>query len=67
LIYTLWKNESHFDENYLNEKSSGEQEAKLPLSVISSGNDKKVAPEKSRATLSGHPSDQSAEVPLSIS
>ncbi|NJM93855.1 MAG: IS110 family transposase [Cytophagales bacterium] len=67
MMYTLWKTQSEFDEHYQESVESRDQEAKLPLSVISGGNEKKVAPEGSEATLGGNPSDRSAEVPLSVS
>ena len=64
MMYTLWKTESVFDEDFQNSTLSGDQEVKLPLPVISDGNEKKIAPVPTGATLGEHPSDQSAEVPL---
>lgn len=64
VMYTLWKTETKFDENHQERVRSRDQEAKLLLSLR---NENKIAPEDPEATLGGHLSDQSPEVPLSVS
>jgi transposase len=66
VLYTLWKTEQMFDENY-SHNISREKEAKLSLHVDSEGITKEVASDNAEATLGRHPSERSAEVSLHVS
>lgn len=66
-LYALWKKEEMFDQNYVNINISSVQEAKYP--IPGSGDlqeQKQIATALPVAILGGHPSVQSAEVPIPV-
>lgn len=63
LIYALWKKDEVYSENYY--KTSGNDEPKLLFSFGSEG-DRKIAPDKSRATQDGLPCKESPEALFSL-
>lgn len=66
LIYTLWKNDSPYDQNYSTKKSSGNHDPKPLFSVGPAGPETKVATDDAMATLDGLPCNQSPEALFSV-
>ncbi len=66
LFYALWKNDTAYNPTYIEKMTSGIQEPKARFSVEHLGPKKKVANEKSLATLDELPCIQSPEALFSV-
>ncbi|AEV33888.1 transposase [Owenweeksia hongkongensis DSM 17368] len=66
LIWALWKKDQAYDPTYHIKNISDNEESKLLFSLVSKGDTKKIALERTRATLDELPYNESPEVLFSL-